>query len=151
MVNLEQGQTHDNLVDPLVSSGDTLVGSEVPLVELGLVPFTPSHKHVMASLDTILFDKNKKRIARRSEKRLKIGDRPVEVMVTERTVMQGTDEDPQLLAMASMATVQANANNVNKLVEDVEHYKQRMLKMKETLVKERGEGQDLKRKHDDTF
>ena len=80
-----------------------------------------------------------------------IGYRPVEVMVMERKVMQGTNEDPQLLAMASVLAAQANADNVSKLVEDVEHYKQRMLKMKETLVKERGEGQDLKRKHDDTF
>ena len=38
---------------------------------------------------------------------------------------------------------------MSKLVEDVEHYKERMLKMKDTLIKEWGEGQDLKRKHED--
>ena len=65
--------------------------------------------------------------------------------------MQGTNEDPQLLAMASIAATQTNKDNVSKLVEDVEHYKERMLKMKETLVKERGDGEELKRKHDDTF
>ena len=72
--NLEQDQAHDNPTEPLVPSGDTLIGSQVPLVELGLVPFTPSHKHIVAILDTIFFEKNKKRIVRRSEKRLKIVD-----------------------------------------------------------------------------
>ena len=41
--------------------------------------------------------------------------------------------------------------NVDKLVGDVEHYKEIMLKMKDTLVKERGEGWDLKRKHEATI
>ena len=37
------------------------------------------------------------------EKRLKVGDQPVEVMVTEKTVMHGTNEDPRLLTMESVA------------------------------------------------
>ena len=40
---------------------------------------------------------------------------------------------------------------MRKLVEDVENYKEIMLKMKDTLVKERGEGLELKRKHEDTI
>ena len=105
----------------------------------------------MSSLDNFFFDKNKKIIVRRLEKRLKVGDQHVEFMVTEKTFIQGTNEDPQLLTMASVAAAQANANNVSKLVEDVGNYKERMSQMKETLRKERGEGQELKRKHDDTF
>ena len=73
-MNLEQDQSHNNPAEPFVPSSDTLIGSQVPLVELGLVPFKPSHKHAMAGLDTIFFDQNKKIIVRRSEKRLKIGD-----------------------------------------------------------------------------
>ena len=53
--------------------------------------------------------------------------------------------------MESVSKTQANADNVLKLVEDVGHYKERMSQMKETLRKERGEGQELKRKHDDTL
>ena len=148
---MEQDQALDNPAEHFVPSGDTQTGRQVPLVELGLVPFTPYHKHVVTSLDTIFLDQNKKRIVRMSEKRLKIGYRPIEVMVTEKTVMQGTNEDPQLLAMENIEVEQYNAYNVSKLVEDDEHYKERMLKMKETLVKERIEGKDLKIKHDDTF
>ena len=50
--------------------------------------------------------------------------------------------------MESIAAVQSNIDNVSKMVEDAEHYKERMLKMKETLVKERGEVKELKRKHE---
>ena len=82
---------------------------------------------------------------------MKIGYLLVEVMVTVIIFMQSTNEDPQLLAMVSIAEAQANADNASKLVEDARHYNERMLKMKETLVKERTKGQDLKRKHDDTL
>ena len=100
----------------------------------------------MTSLDTILFDKNNKTIVRRSLKRLKIGDQLDVFTVTENTIMQGTNEDPQFLASA-----QPNADNVNKLVGDAEHYKERMLKMKDTLVKEREERRELKWKNEATF
>ena len=57
-------------------------------------------------------------------------------MVTDKAVMQGTNQDPEFLASVNIAAAQANADNVGKLVEDVEHYKQRMHKMKNTLVKQ---------------
>ena len=56
IMNLEQDQAHENPSKPFVLSCDTLIGSQVPLVEIGLVPFIPSPKHVVASLDTIFFD-----------------------------------------------------------------------------------------------
>ena len=59
-------------------------------------------------------------------------------MMNEKTIMQGTNEDPQFLASVRIAVAQENVDNVNKLVGDVENYKETMLKMKETLVKERG-------------
>ena len=80
---------------------------------------------------------------------MKVGDQPVEFMAMKKTVMQGTNEDPQLLAMERVEVAQANVDNVSKLVEDVGNYKEIMSQMKETLRKERGEGQYLKRKHDD--
>ena len=91
-----------------------------------MVPFIPSHQHVVANLDTSFFDQKMKRIVRRTEKRLKVGDQPIEFMVMENTVMHGTNEDPQLLAMASIAAAQANTYNVGKLVEDTKYYKEKM-------------------------
>ena len=89
----------------------------------------------MANLDTIFFDHSKKRIVRRAEKRLKIGDQHVQIMVTEKTVLQGMNEDLKLLAMESIASAQDNIVNVSKLVEDTEKYKEKMSQMKETLRK----------------
>ena len=54
--------------------------------------------------------------------------------------MQGTNQDPIFLASVNITAAQANADNIGKLVENVEQYKEIMCKMKNTLVKERGEG-----------
>ena len=94
----------------------------------------------MAFLDTILFDPKKKSIVWRSNKILKVGTQPKVVTVNEKSIMQGTNEDPQLMESISVATAQANANNIDKLMENVDQYKEKMIKMKDTLVKERGEG-----------
>ena len=61
--------------------------------------------------------------------------------------MHGTHEDPRLLAMASIAAAQANVDNVGKLVEDTEYYKEKMKQIKETLVSKRTKGKQLKRLH----
>ena len=42
-----------------------------------------------------------------------------------------------------------NEDNVDKIMTDLEQYKNKVVQMKETLKKERGEGQILKRKHED--
>ena len=102
-------------------------------------------------MTTIFFDKRKKRIVRSKEKRLNVGDHPVEVVVMENTVIQGRNEYPKILAMTSIAEIQANIDNVSNLVEEVGYYKERTSHMKETMRKERGEGKELKIKHDDTF
>ena len=65
--------------------------------------------------------------------------------------MEGTNKDPKFLSSVSIAVVQANADNVDKLVEDVTHHKEKMFKMRDTLVKERGEGIELKIKHEATL
>ena len=80
-----------------------------------------------------------------------MGDRPVAVMVTENIVVHRTDEDPRLLAMEDVVAAQANAVIIGRLVENTEKYKENMSQMKETLRKERGEGQELKITHDDSF
>ena len=43
--------------------------------------------------------------------------------MTEKTSMQGTNQDLIFLVSVNIASAQANADNVGKLVEYVEHYK----------------------------
>ena len=83
----------------------------------------------------IFFDPKKKAIVWRSKKRLKVGTQPNVVTMIEKIVMQCTNQDPVFLTSVNIAAAQANADNIVKLVEDVEHYKEIMCKMKKTLVK----------------
>ena len=87
----------------------------------------------------------------RSEKRLKNEIQPDVVTVTEKIIMEGTNKDPKLLSFVSLASMQTNADNVDKLVEDVTHHKEKMFKMRDTLVKERGEDMELKTKQQATL
>ena len=86
----------------------------------------------------------------RIEKRVDTGKKQ-EIMVTEKTVIHGTDKDPRLLARAGVSSTLANVDNVDKIVDDLEQYKKKVSQMKETLKKERGEGKSLKRKHEDSL
>ena len=80
---------------------------------------------------------------------MQVGDQPIEVMVTKKAVMHGTNEDPRLLATESVATTQANVYNVSKFVEDTKYYKEKMKQIKETLVRERTKVKQLNRKYVD--
>ena len=79
------------MMDPPTSSSGIIIGGNVPLAELGLVPFTPSKHHTVACLDTISFDKERKTIVRRSEKRLNIGTQPDVVTLTKKIVVEHTN------------------------------------------------------------
>ena len=70
-------------------------------------------------------------------------------MVTEKTIVHGTDKDPRLLAREGVASALANEDNVDKIMTDLEQYRKKVVQMKETMKKERGERQSLKRKHED--
>ena len=62
--------------------------------------------------------------------------------------MKGTHKDPKFMASVSIAVAQANADDVDWSMDDVERNKENMLKLKDSLVKLGGEGIYLKRKHD---
>ena len=149
--NLDQDTAQDNPMHHPAPSSDMITRGNVLLAELVLVPFTPSKHHAVACLGTIFFDKSMKTIVRRSEKMLKIGTQPNTITVTEKTIVEKTNQDPKFLASISVVTAQVNADNVEKLMEDAYHYKEKMIKMEDTLIKEIGEGQELKRKHEATL
>ena len=85
----------------------------------------------------------------RTEKMVDTRKMHIGVMVIEKIVIHGNNKDPKLLARESVASALANVDNVDKIVDDLEQYKKKVSQMKETLKKERGEGQILKRKHED--
>ena len=44
------------------------------------------------------------------------------------------------MASISVISAQANADKIDKLMENADQYKEKMIRMKDTLLKERGEG-----------
>ena len=62
------------------------------------------------------------------------------VTVTKNTIMEGTHKDPKFMASVNIAAVQANADNVDRLINDVDRNKENILKLNNNLVKLRGEG-----------
>ena len=113
--NLEHDTAKDNLVDPPSTSGDTITGDHLPLVELGLVPFNPSNNHVVSCLDKVVFNPKMKTIFSRLEKRLKVGTQAEVVTVTKIAVMKGTDKDTKLMASINIAVAQENVYNIDRL------------------------------------
>ena len=84
----------------------------------------------------------------RTKKKVDTGEKQG-IMVTDKKIIHGTDKDPRLLAKAGVASALANEDNVDKIMTNLEQYKKNFFQMKETLNKERGEVQILKRKHED--
>ena len=81
----DQGQAHDDPIDPVFPSSNMTTKDPSPALEFGLIPFTPSKGQLVADLNTIFYDKNKKRIVMRTEKRVDTGKKKG-LMVTEKTV-----------------------------------------------------------------
>ena len=58
------------------------------MVELGLVPFTPSKQHEVACMENVFFDPKRKSIVWRTEKTLNMGTQPEITTVTEKMVVK---------------------------------------------------------------
>ena len=97
---------------------------------------------------TIFYDKEKKRIVRRTEKKAETG-RQSGKMITDKTLVYGTYVDPILTARSGVALTQATEDNVERLMTDLEQSRKNAAQLKETLKKERDEGYKLKRKFED--
>ena len=92
---LEKSPTRDNRENLRATSSSILTGGHVPIVEMGLAPFTPSKQYDVACLDDIRFDPKMKSITWRTEKTLKLGTQPAVTTVTERTIMKNVEEHPK--------------------------------------------------------
>ena len=68
-------------------------------------------------------------------------------MVTEKTVVHGTDKDLRLMLKVVVSSYLDTEDNVDKIMTELEQSKKKIAQMKETLKRERDEGQCLKRKY----
>ena len=116
------------------------------MVEMGLVPFTPSKQYDVACLEDVQFDPKTKSIIWRTEKTLKMGD-----PVTERTVVKDVEDNPKQMDSMGIASAYANDHNIDKLTETLEQFKGKMAEMKAVLKKEERVCRESKRKYEDTL
>ena len=121
------------------------------MVEMGLVPFTPSKQYDISSLEDMHFYPKKKSIMWRTEKTLRMGDQPSVTTVTERIVVKNVEDNMKQMDSMKIAYAYANAHNVDKLTETLEQYKGKMTKMKEVLRKEERVCKESKRKYEATL
>ena len=90
------------------------------MVELGLVPFTPSKQHEVACLDDVYFDSKRKAIVWKNEKTLKMETQPGITTVTEKTVVKNVEEDPKQMASMGIATATANSHNISRITKTID-------------------------------
>ena len=90
------------------------------MVELGLVPFTPSKQHEVACLKNVYFDPKRKYIVWRIEKTLKMGVQLEITTVTEKTFVKDVEEGLKQMASMGIATAHENSHNISKLKETID-------------------------------
>ena len=114
---------------------------------LQLMPFIQKKGEEVPDFNTVYYDRATKRIMRRTEKKVEAKDLSGR-MVTDTTVMLGTDKDPRLTIRAGAALIDASEDNINKVMIELESAKKTSAQLKDTLRKERDDGNRLKRKYE---
>ena len=84
---------------------------------------------------------------RRIEKKVEAKDLSGK-MVTDTTVMLGMDKDPRFTIRAGVALINSSEDNINQVMIELESVKKTSAQLKDTLRKERDEGNRLKRKYE---
>ena len=79
----------------------------------------PTDIEEVPDFNTIFYDKEKKRIVKRTKKKVDTGGHP-DKMVTDKTVVDGMHKDPQLIPRVGVALTLDSADNVDRLVTDLE-------------------------------
>ena len=123
--------------------------SSTPMVpNLKLVPFVQKKGEEIPDFNTIFYDRATKRIVKRTERRIEtrgwLGK-----MIMDMTVVLGTDWDPRFTIRAGAALIQASEDNVDRIMTDLELSKKSSAQLKDTLRKEREEGNRMKWKYED--
>ena len=92
---------------------------EVSTSEFDFIPFMPTKGEEIPDFNTIFYDKEKKRIAKRTKKKVDTGGK-LGKMVMDKTVVHGTHKDPQLIARYGVALTLATEDNIDRIMTDLE-------------------------------
>ena len=87
----DQGQSDPDPLEPTVSSGSIL--GKASISEINLIPFMPTEGEEVHDFNTIFYDKEKKRIIKRTEKKVDTRGHPGK-MVIDKTLVHGMHKEP---------------------------------------------------------
>ena len=79
----------------------------------------PKEGEEVTEFSTIFYDKEKKRIVKRTKKKVEKGGQSGN-MITDKTLVHGMDVDTRLTARVGVALTQATEDNVDSLMTDLE-------------------------------
>ena len=113
-----------------------------------LIPFEQKKGEEIPDFNTIFYDRERKRIVKRTERKVKTGGQSGK-MINDTTVVYGTDKDPRFTIRVGAALIHASEDNVDKIMTDLEQSKKSSSQLKDTMRKEREENNRLKRKFED--
>ena len=141
-----QNVENPKVQDPEALAVSTPRQSMVPTLKL--VPFEQKIGEEIPDFNTVFYDKERKRIVKRTEMKVETGGL-FGKMIMDMTVVYGTDQDPRFTIRAGAALIHASEDNVDKIMTDLEQSKKSSSQLKDTLRKEREENSKLKRKYED--
>ena len=102
----------------------------------------------MLAFNTIFYNRERKRIVKRIERKVKTGGQ-LGTMINDTTMVYGIDKDPRFTMQAGVASIHASEDNVDRIMSDLEQSKKSVAQLKDTLRREREESNKLKRKFED--
>ena len=126
--------------DPQVPASNTLM---VPTLKL--VPFVQKKGEEIPDFNTIFYDRETKRIVKRTERKVETRGLPRK-MITDTPVVLGTNRDPRFTLRSGAALIHTSEDNMDKVMTELEQSKKSSAQLKDTLRKEREESNRLKRR-----
>ena len=103
--------------DPDATSSTTL--GQVVVSGLRLIPSEQKKGEEVPDFDTIFYDKEKKIIVKRTERKVETGGQSGK-MINDKTLVHGTDKDPRFTIRAGAALIHASKDNVDRITTDLE-------------------------------
>ena len=86
---------------------------------LRLVPFEQKIGEEVPDFNTIFYDKERKRIVKRTKKKVETRGLSGK-MIIDMTIVYGTDQDPRFTIRAGAVLIHAKEDNVDKIMTDLE-------------------------------
>ena len=106
-----------DIQDPKAAAGSTTGQAMVPT--LRLISFEKKKGEEVSDFNTIFYDRERKRIVKRTERKVETGGQAGK-MINDTTVVYGTDKDPRFTIGVVAALIHASEDNVDQILTDLE-------------------------------